>query len=363
MSGDGRPSLPPLEKLRRAALRQKRRVDELDALLKTEGDDADEIAQRKGPGARPKSRSERREYEQAKLDFVLKEIVEQEKLEGVEHVPLDNLSIPASASASPVGRPPKDELSILDRKLALAKRTLEQTMDEWDRLGVEKPEPTSTTQKGKRRGRKPKPFPDRVKALLEEILSTKAQLSQRESELDGLGALQRRRKLLRDEARELRKLKQTGEHQGDDVSLIQRDVESTEEDIQSLSNKIKAEEMRLLYGNEPSDEVEVIRYLPPISSGLKVHKELESLINRAQDRLCGVDIRIGDNIFVQVKSSAETAESECKTVAEIDSVSEEDVLKLKDKIDIQQRYLELLKQKKAIQDEITRLEQELKEGN
>ncbi|MDI3325834.1 hypothetical protein QKW35_15745 [Pontibacterium granulatum] len=363
MSSDGRPSLPPLEKLRRAALRQKRRVDELDALLKTEGDDADEIAQRKGPGARPKSRSERREYEQAKLDFVLKEIVEQEKLEGVEHVPLDNLSIPASASASPVGRPPKDELSILDRKLALAKRTLEQTMDEWDRLGVEKPEPISTTQKGKRRGRKPKPFPDRVKALLEEILSTKAQLSQLESELDGLGTLQRRRKLLRDEARELRKLKQTGEHQGDDVSLIQRDVESTEKDIQSLSHKIKAEEMRLLYGNEPSDEVEVIRYLPPISSGLKAHKELESLINRAQDRLCGVDIRIGDNIFVQVKSSAEAAESECKTVAEIDSVSEEDVLKLKDKIDIQQRYLELLKQKKAIQDEITRLEQELKEGN
>ena len=122
----GRPSLKKIDKLRRAALRQRESLSDLQAVFDLEGDNEEDILSITGPGIRPKSRKTRLKIATDAFDKMIEDIRIHELEEGLQHLPIDSVVDPLleNNTVKKVGRKSKDEFTILDRKLLLASRNL-----------------------------------------------------------------------------------------------------------------------------------------------------------------------------------------------------------------------------------------------
>ena len=190
----GRPHLNMIDKMRRAALRQRENLTELQAVFDVEGDNQAEIDTITGPGIRPKPRSVRLQIAKNTFDQMMHGIRLFESESGLQHVPIDSVVDPLleNNTVKLVGRKPKDEFTILDRKLLLAQRKLADTLTEWQEVGADEPAIKKATEKtGQRHGRKPKTYSQRVLELKKEIIETTTKITELESKLNNIELMER----------------------------------------------------------------------------------------------------------------------------------------------------------------------------
>jgi len=357
MAKFGRPELTEVEKLRRAALRQEIKVSELKALSELYGDDKNEIEAMTGPGARPKSRSKKLADAVLKLEHFVDEYTQQEKHEGLKHVPLDKIRDPLVENALPVGRPEKDEFSILDRKLSLSERKLRNVVNLWTKAGDVYPPAVTDTASGKRKGRLPIPFTARASLLLIEITGLRAELKKREFGLTYVAALRRELKVLRDIKRDNKKAqKDLGLSAGELVS--NENAASLERQIKHINELLTFEEKRRAQGLSES----AVEQKMPVSISITAkNDELQNLVTEAE-KMIEVAGYPPEDVMVMEDEMVMQAKMAIRHTEDMTLISEM-MNKEKKALEQQQAYLALLKQKKAVQEEIERMEKELKAGS
>ena len=334
----GRPTLNVIDKMRRAALRQREHVSELQAVLNTWGDNQAEINETKGPGIRPKSRAVRLQLEKDNLEQMMTDIHFFESKKGLQHVPIDSVIDPLleNNTIKKVGRKSKDEFTILDRKLLLAQRKLADTLTEWAEVGADEPPVKKVTEKtGKRHGRKPRTYPERVLLLKKEVIETTTKITELESKLDNIQLLKRQICILQNNKREaLKQAKEMRNLHGDDSD-----------------QSIKQEDMAAAYATEIKQiTARVNRYKRLEDNGWKSHNtEKIKLTNPAeaelQAQLKQVESKIGERLLnTQGKAFIDGSK----------------VIEAQKDLQRTEKYLEALKKKQTLMREIERIEAEMK---
>ena len=336
----GRPILDPIDKMRRAALRQRGNIAELQAVFDVEGDNKAEIEAITGPGIRPKPRSMFLQIEKDKLEKMMTDIRVYESEKDLQHVPIDAVVDPLleNNTVRSVGRKQKDEFTILDRKLLLAQRDLTATLEVWVEYGCDYPPPVSETKKsGMRQGRKPKSFPERVLELKKEVLETCTKIAELESKLDNIQLMERQVVLLQNSKREPEKKRKLLEKQFGDSSpehIAQENIVgliSTE--IKQITTRINQFTKLLDNGWKP-EQVERIKLANPSEAQLQV-------------QLQKAEYKLGEKLDGKL----------ARAIAFVDKDKATEVQK-----DLQrtEKYLEALKKKQALMREIERIEAEMK---
>jgi hypothetical protein len=333
----GRPHLNMIDKMRRAALRQREHFADLQAVFDVEGDNQDEIDAITGPGIRPKPRSVRLQIAKDTFGQMMHDIRVFESESGLQHIPIDAVVDPLleNNTVKKVGRKSKDEFTILDRKLLLAHRILADTLVEWELAGTDVPAVKKVTEKtGQRHGRKPRTYPERVLLLKKEVIETTTKIKELESKLNNIELMERQIRILQNNKREaIKHAKEMRNIYGSDA------VESIRSEDKAAAYAEKIKHMT----------VKVTRYKRLEENGWK-DEDIERVILTnpsealLQAQLKQAESKIGEIVLDTSKSFID----ESKTVE-----AQEDLQRT-------ERYLDALKKKQALMREIERIEAEMK---
>ena len=351
----GRPSLKKIDKLRRAALRQRESVSDLKAVFDVEGDNEEEILSITGPGIRPKSRKTRLKIAEYAFDKMLEDIRIHELEEGLQHLPIDSVVDPLleNNTVKKVGRKSKDEFTILDRKLLLASRRLESTIDEWEENGSDEPPVVKVTEKtGQRHGRKPKTFPQRVLELKKEIIETKTKIIELESKLDNFQLMERQVRIFQYNKREAVKARKLAQ---DEIIAATPEDKSTTEYTKVSEYKTAKSKYKASVKKEREYEVEIKQ----LTVKIEKFKGLFDLGWRP-DQIEKINLANPSEAKLQVL--LEKVENKIGTT--IDSsrtfINESKAIEAQEDLQRTEKYLEALKKKQALMQEIKRIEAEMK---
>ncbi len=336
----GRPTLNKIDKMRRAALRQRGHIAELQTVFDVEGDNQTEIDAITGPGIRPKSRAMFLQIEKDKFEQMMTDIRVYESEESLQHVPIDAVVDPLleNNTVRTVGRKPKDAFTILDRKLLLAHRDLTATLEVWEEYGCDFPPPVRETKKsGMRHGRTPKSFPERVLELKKEIIETTTKIIELESKLDNMQLMERQIRLLQNSKRELEKKRKSLEKQFGEKSpehIAQKNI------VGSIATEIKQFTVRinrftkLMDNGWKQEQVERIELANPSEAPL-------------QAQLQKAEVKLGEQLDDKL----------AKAIAFVDK---DKAVEAQEDLKRTEKYLSALKKKQALMREIEKIEAEMK---
>lgn len=352
----GRPSLKKIDKMRRAALRQREVVSELQTVFDVEGDNEEEILAITGPGIRPKSRKTRLKIAEDTFDKMIEDICVHELEEGLQHLPIDLVVDPLleNNTVKKVGRKSKDEFTILDRKLLLASRGLETTLVEWEEAGVDEPPVVKVTDKtGQRHGRTPKTYPQRLLELKKEIIETKTKIIELESKLDNIQLMERQVRIFQNNKREAVKTRKLAQ---DEIIAATPEDKSTSEYKETSEYKNAKSKYRASVKKEREYEVEIKQLTVRIErfKGLFDHGwrpdqiERINLANPSEEKL--------QALLKKTEIKIETSPFDNSTLF----INESKAIETQEDLQRTEKYLEALKKKQALMQEIKRIEAEMK---
>ncbi len=351
----GRPSLKKIDKLRRAALRQRESVSELQAVFDVEGDNEEDILSITGPGIRPKSRKTRLKIAEDAFDKMIENIRIHELEEGLQHLSIDSVVDPLleNNTVKKVGRKSKDEFTILDRKLLLASRNLESTIEEWEENGSDEPPVVKVTDKtGQRHGRKPKIFPQRVLELKKEIIETKTKIIELESKLDNFQLMERQVRIFQYNKREAVKARKLAQ---DEIIAATPEDKFTTAYTEVSEYKTAQSKYKASVKKEREYEVEIKQLKARIEQfkGLFTHRWRPDQIEK---------IYLANPSEAKLQVLLEKVENKIGTT--IDSsrafINESKAVEAQEDLQRTEKYLEALKKKQALMHEIKRIEAEMK---
>ncbi|PAJ75709.1 hypothetical protein CJF42_03500 [Pseudoalteromonas sp. NBT06-2] len=334
----GRPHLDTIDKMRRAALRQRGHVAELQTVFDVEGDNQAEIDAITGPGIRPKSRATFLQIEKDKFEKMMTNIRVYESEEGLQHISIDAVVDPLleNNTVKSVGRKSKDEFTILDRKLLLAQRKLADTLTEWDEAGADEPAIKKATEKsGQRHGRTPKTYPERILELKKEIIETTTRIAELESKLNNIQVMDRQIRVLQNAKREARKMAKEARnlhgHDSEQATKWEYKEASYATEIKQITARVTRYKRLEDNGWKPHD-IERMKLANPAEAALQAQLEL-------------VENKIGE---IALDTSSKSFIDESKAVE-----AQEDLQRT-------EKYLSALKKKQALMREIEKIEAEMK---
>jgi hypothetical protein len=275
---EGRPSVDPIEKLRRATKRQKITASNLATEFAELGDNQAEIDSKKSVGRKSLSRKERLNQANEKLATLYVDILAYEKEHNIEHVDIEAVYDPLveNNTLKSVGRKGKDQFTDLDRKILLAQRAMADTIAEWEVTDDIAPIATSETETGKRKGRAPLTYPQRMAKIRQDIIDYSQAIKALEAKLSKTELMDRQVKLLKDAKREVvREIK----YLPDDSPIEQ--INSLNSELTSLESEIKIVSARV----NNAKKMEKNGWQQEVELATTAGAKLQSIIKRAEGLL------------------------------------------------------------------------------